>query len=615
MELRSISIDNYKSIHSSGHVTVEPTITCLVGKNESGKTAMLEALYRLKPVPAGHPTEFDPLRDFPRRTYGRVKDKIPSMNVVTASLELSDDEIAVAERRFGTDCLASSVIAVHRGYNNQRTWTVSSDREAMLSHLLSNSSLSGIDTSSVTNLQELKETIDAIEEPPQGLQEFRQRLEEDPQKRLNQFLGVHLPHFIYFSQYNTLPGVVSIKRLQTVDPDDLEPGERTALALLRLAGVESAEFDESNYEARKAALEAAANTLTDEVFEYWTQNTELQVELDIEFRPQPNNQPVDPWLQIRIRNNRHRVTLNFAERSAGFVWFFSFLAFFSEYQEAEDQYVLLLDEPGLNLHGTAQADLLRYIDEKLAQDHQVIYTTHSPFMVQANHLERSRLVEDVDRVGTVVKDDALGTSAETQFPLHAAIGIQVTQTLFVGPSTVIVEGISDLLYVQSMSTLLESEGRTALDDRWTILPVGGLDKMPTFLALLTPQVYTVALHDVPRTSPQKLKDLVDKQIIGSDQLLPVTDFTSNSEADIEDLFSEMTYLELLNRSGVLTVSASDLRGGKRIVPRIERAHSEFSHYAPARYFANHLDALVDMLDDESLDAFEKLFTTLNDRLP
>lgn len=125
-----------------------------------------------------------------------------------------------------------------------------------------------------------------------------------------------LPKFQYFDEYNILPGNVSVHRLQTVSEDTLEPGERTALSLLRLAGVDTAEFTEEEYEPRKAALEAAANQLTDELFEYWTQNNDLSVELDIEFRKKPDQSGVvDPWLQIRVRNQRHRVTLNMSERS------------------------------------------------------------------------------------------------------------------------------------------------------------------------------------------------------------------------------------------------------------------------------------------------------------
>jgi predicted ATP-dependent endonuclease of OLD family len=65
---------------------------------------------------------------------------------------------------------------------------------------------------------------------------------------------------------------------------------------------------------------------------------------------------------------------------------------------------LLLDEPGLSLHALAQKDFLRYIDD-LAGRHQVIYSTHSPFMVHSDRLTQVRTVEDQEKVGTVISAD------------------------------------------------------------------------------------------------------------------------------------------------------------------------------------------------------------------
>jgi predicted ATPase len=98
--------------------------------------------------------------------------------------------------------------------------------------------------------------------------------------------------------------------------------------------------------------------------------------------------------RARIDNNLHRVDTPFSERSAGFVWFFSFLVKFAQVRDDESPVVLLLDEPGLTLHGKAQADMLRFFKETLAPHHQVIYSTHSPFMVPADDLVSVRVVED-----------------------------------------------------------------------------------------------------------------------------------------------------------------------------------------------------------------------------
>lgn len=147
------------------------------------------------------------------------------------------------------------------------------------------------------------------------------------------------------------------------------------LSVLQLSDIQS----ETNFEVFKAQLEATSNSITDDMFEYWTTNQNLEIRFDIEHTA--NNVR---YLNIRIYNSKYRVTLPLKNRSKGFLWFFSFLVWFSKIQgNTNSKYILLLDEPGLSLHASAQSDLLRFIDEKLAPEYQVIYTTHSPFMIDS----------------------------------------------------------------------------------------------------------------------------------------------------------------------------------------------------------------------------------------
>ena len=143
------------------------------------------------------------------------------------------------------------------------------------------------------------------------------------------------------------------------------------------------------YEDIKVELESAAITITDEIFEYWQQNRELKVEFDLSQADPADVPPLNEGkiLHVRIENARHRVTVSFDERSKGFVWFFSFLSYFSHLEETEDgDLIILLDEPGTALHAMAQQDFLRFMDERLAPKCQVIYSTHSPFMVDLKKL-------------------------------------------------------------------------------------------------------------------------------------------------------------------------------------------------------------------------------------
>lgn len=134
------------------------------------------------------------------------------------------------------------------------------------------------------------------------------------------------------------------------------------------------------------------------------------------------------------------MTTELGSRSRGFVWFFSFLAWYSDVRRSTGSLVLLLDEPGLTLHAKAQQDLLRYFETELKDQHQLIYTTHSPFMVDPEHFERVRIVQDksieaegeVDEgEGTKVLVDIFAASPDSLFPLQGALGYELHQTLFV----------------------------------------------------------------------------------------------------------------------------------------------------------------------------------------
>lgn len=121
------------------------------------------------------------------------------------------------------------------------------------------------------------------------------------------------------------------------------------------------------------------------MFEYWTTNKNL----DIEFNVEHVNERI---LNIRVRNNNYRVSLPLGNRSKGFQWFFSFLIWFSKIQgDKNKKYILLLDEPGLSLHASAQDDLLRFIDEKLSVDYQINHSSPKMIYIHLDTVDLSSL--------------------------------------------------------------------------------------------------------------------------------------------------------------------------------------------------------------------------------
>ena len=640
MRLLRARVTNYKSIDDSGCVELDQ-VTCLVGKNESGKSAFLQALQKLSPI-AGQSSEYDPVFEYPKKAYSRYKavQKASPATVVRAEFELSDEEVQEIEASFGEGVVISKNVAASKNYQNVRCWDISLDEGAAVAHLISGAGL----PLEVKANAEMHATITTLIPYLEGLDDqapstaaFLAKLSTEFEKGLryriaNEHLGKYIPRFFYFDDYSIMRGSISIQALQKkVAADMLDASDRTFLALLALAGTTLEDLEsESNYERMRAELEAAGIRISDEVFEFWSQNKQLAVEFDL-YPADPQAEPplnAGTILYVRIKNDRHRVTVPFSERSRGFVWFFSFLAYFSQLEESEDSsLVLLLDEPGLSLHAKAQNDFLRFIDERLAPKHQVIYTTHSPFLIEPSQLGRVRTVMDADSKGTVISADVLHTDRDTVHPLQAALGYELAQTLFVGPHNLLVEGSSDLIYLQVLSDLAAMQGKSGLDPRWVIVPVGGADKVSPFVSLYGANQLDIAvLMDISSKDQQRIQNLQAHNLLKQKNLIQIGEFTGSKEADIEDLFTPSFYLHLVNGTYAKLLpkplALQDLTSKEpRIVKRLEThfkreniGNGTFSHYSPAAYLLREQGRLP-LVDDATIDRAVMLFDRLNALLP
>ena len=608
MILKSVRIREYKNIRDSGRVEIDGRVTCLVGKNESGKSSLLEAIYRLNPAATGHPETFSALRDYPRRRYLQDRQELPATCPVTAVFELEEEDLRAVEEATASQCPASRRIVVSRNYDNDLTWhfereAASGDAAPAPPDLEETGVVAGA-ASPEARLDPLPG--EAEDETPEG--DRGAALPAD----LRHALEERLPRFLYFDECSVISGRLSLARLQSTDERSLEPGERSALSLLRLAGLEFTDFRAGEYEARKASLEAAANELTDEVLRYWTQNPHLCVELDID--PDGRGEAGGPFVEIRIRNQRHRITLNFGERSRGFTWFFSFLAALSEVRHSKRS-ILLLDEPGLGLHAAGQKDLLRFIEEGLAPSHQVVYSTHSPFMVAAPALERVRTVEDRDGAGSCVSHAFFDHSRDTRLPLQASLGAELIHSLPVAADTLLVEGASDHVFLTALSAHLESRGRVSLDSRWTMVPVGGLSGVCAFAALLGARPNVVIIAELHDAEERVAESTAGREMLAREGVVRLSDITGTEAADIEDLFAEEFYVDLVNRSRAAAIESFEIQGAGRIVERIENATGAgFNRYLPALFLLEHPEALSERLDESTLERFEALFRRVNESL-
>ena len=641
MKLTRARVTNYRSIDDSGWVSLD-NVTCLVGKNESGKTAFLQALRRLNPE-GGANGNFD-LRDYPRKGYVRYRRRHENepAQVVAAEFELSDAEMADIESKFGYGVLRSRTIVATKNYKNQRFWDIDIDEKAAIRHIANSAGLPDEVrqyVADVTEWKDLHSRLRSLDVKPPAvltlLDDLPDKFDNDLRQQIVlEHLEKNLPVFVYFDNYSAMRGSISIQDIKErrFNPEDIDDADRTFLALLSLVGADLDDLEQqTQYEYLKAELESASIGISDEIFEFWKQNRQLRVQFDLSAANPSDPPPMNTGaiLHVRIWNDRHRVSVPFDERSRGFVWFFSFLVYFSKIEEEQERdMVLLLDEPGLNLHALAQNDFLRFIDLRLAPRYQVVYTTHSPFMIDLDNLKSVRTVEDMDNLGTVVSDDVLQNNHETVFPLQMALGNQLAQTLFLAPHCLLVNSAADMIYLQVMGEICASERRSKLDPRWVVIPVGNAENLPAFISLLGDNYTSLAvLMDVTPTNRENIEQINRVMVSGHRNPVRWVEVTRIRDADIEDLLDPGFYLKLVNDSyrhelsqkvTLRSISSSNPRIAERIKAYFEAndiAGGHFDSYRPAAYLLQNHGVLRAEINETTIENAATMFDRINALLP
>jgi hypothetical protein len=235
--------------------------------------------------------------------------------------------------------------------------------------------------------------------------------------------------------------------------------------------------------------------------------------------------------------------------------------------------------------------------------------------------------------GTKVSEEALANDPDTLFPLQGALGYDLTQTLFVGTNTLLVEGPSDILYLQVVSQQLGKRKRNTLNSAWTLCPAGGIDKIQSFVSLFSGQnLHIGAITDFAKGDRQKLKNLEQTRLLEDGRLKTFASILGKAEADVEDIFSPETYAAMLNQafglSGANQLDADKLLAAapntERLVKKAEECFRvmstdapQFDHFTPAMWLLRN----PEFLDGKgagtgvTLDNAELVIDAINQMLP
>lgn len=650
MKLKTVQVTKYKCVEDSKPWRVDK-VTCLVGKNEAGKSALLEALYKLNPVEPEDGSFQE--EDYPRRfvVTDEGADDLKSAPAVTTQWELEETDWKLIESELPKLVLKKdSLVTIVRGYDNVTKWAVDADEAATVKALIAGSNFDAIEKAAVgdpNTIQQLMQKLQGMAGATAKHQTLLQNLTTKYDggtagSAVAKVLDSVFPKFLYFTEYQKLPGMVSINDLvQRENNNNLTFGLRIFQALLALVNSDAETIAESGRsEQLITRLEGVSNRLTREIFEYWRQNQHLRVEFRCDAGRTDDDPPFnDGWVfSTRIRNDRHEASVNFDKRSSGFIWFFSFLVWFSQVKRNYgDRLIILLDEPGLTLHGNAQKDLLRYINEKLSP-YQVIYSTHSPFMIDVENIFSLRTVEDIVKkeeangeekitiLGTKVGERIFSRDKDTILPLQGMVGFDLAQTMFVGPYVFVIEGPSEAAYIHWFSRQLVGAGQKGLDIRWAPCPAESASKVSSFVTLFSGRGLKIAvLLDYHEGQKKMVKNLEDSKLLEDGHLLKTTDFLEQDEADIEDVIGWELYAALVN-DALRIPEGHRLPAEKpddcavRIVKEVEKRAKllppgvpDFGHYVPAEYLNQLSQEEVAQLPglQGALDRFEALFERLN----
>lgn len=626
MRVSDLRVQNYRSIEDTGWVDIDE-LTCLVGRNESGKTAFMRAVEKLNP--AYRAGEYEPYEEYPRTDwaeYSETHDDDPAV-VASGRFTLDEADIEAVEEEFVPDLLADTEVVVHRDYANEFHWEVPLDEAAALECALDAYEFDDGVTSTLreaTSLSDLDGEAQAAVEAELG---------SDPLDGLAEIVGAEvladrLPEFHFVGEYSVMSGTIDVDAmLERRESGDIDAGDRVFLSLLSVAGLELADLESvDDWRQTTTRLESASKTVSDAAMDYWSQSGNIRIRIE---HAQEDDGTV---LEVRVENLDHGVTVAFEQRSHGFRRFFSTFCQLSAFREREDN-VLLLDEPGINLHARAKQEFLEFLKSEIAPKNTTIYTAHSPFLVDKENLHRVRMVLDEPVGDENIVSDVGAADEYTRFPLRNVFEFDLMDTLLVHPQVLLVEQKAEHIYLYVLSQFLRDADKTGLNGRWTVVPIQNDRNVRSFVSLFGEETLDVAalFDDQPEWKESRRGRDAEPDELADIPVELVSEYTDvGSGATIEDVLSRSFYLELVNGAYATEITAADGVPDRLTAADLEdgpvvealRAYfvdhdindGVFDRSEPALYLQQNRGELAAELDSESRRAFTRLFTGLDNVL-
>jgi len=677
MRLRKFRVRAFRCIHDSGEIKVGD-LAAFVGKNESGKTTILQALTLLNRDEVVSDLDLcdemteelkneiniaDGEFEFTPNETQMIKEKFPNIPEIKKLRIFRTNKKHKVQYDFGTIKISNEENKALNSWENFAE-NILNFVETIPNHIrirLDTKFFEGLppDNPEIFNseMREFSNNIHVLaSEEPQVITEWEKVSEntEDIFDRLlsgtteltalENFIGENLhPRFVYFSDYKKIYGNINLneyikeykgQRIEGIEyVEEFDKAETVKnlfyLAELDIEGL--AEYHDSPSKLIKY-LNAASNRLTARLNPAWKGDP-----IHVDLRYNPGN------IMSVVISDIHRdgtVTntglLN--RRAEGFKWTFSFIVnFAAETQKAElKEAILLLDEPARNLHPTQQrgiTDLLK----NLAGSNQVLYATHSPFMI-FDYAPGNLLVVELDKRKHLSKIyyDYWNASDETLTPILYGLSRGLVESIVdreIGTNSrpvIIVETMSDAMYLNTFDKFLE-DPNISMNPLNVVAAYSKNSVLPLAIFYRNHGYKTFILLDNSEESKQ-----ISTQLTANDFSQVQTIFFESGGKPIQSiedylvledyLFAvNQTFEIMLRREGFTNLSKEDVlaRGKKGVLDNLNAIWAEhkdegwgkFNNEEITRYICEKV-ALneTDFLTDKTKDQFRTLYRLISERI-
>ena len=674
MRLRKFRVRAYRCIHDSGEIRVGD-LAAFVGRNESGKTTILEALTLLNKEQ--HLSELDlcdelveDLKSEVKLAEGEfilnhqetnlLKETFPNVPEIKKIKIFRTNKNPIPQYDFGDVEISDAENSGLNSWENFRE-QVNAFLDTIPNHIrikLDATFFEGVAPETeeifrnsmaefgntlhvlaVDETQIISEWGKIVDSPTTNFQNLLVGTTE--KMALENFIEINLhPRFVYFSDYKKIIGNVNLneyskERTSSIEytEDEFDKAE-TVDNLFYLAELDIDELEECKNSPSQLIklLNTCSKRLTEKLNPAWKGDA-----IHVELRLNPNN-----VMSVVISDVHKDGTVTntglLNRRAEGFKWTFSFIVnFAAETQKAElKEAILLLDEPARNLHPTQQrgiSDLLK----NLAGSNQVLYATHSPYMI-FDYAPGNLLVVELEKKKHLSRIfyDYWNADDSTLTPILYGLSRGLVESIvdreigYNSRPVIIVETIADTMYLNAFDKFLE-DPNISMNPLNIVAAYNKNSVLPLAIFYRNHGYNTFVLLD----NTEESKDISGKLIANEFSKVQTIFFEQTGKAlqSIEDYILPDDYLYAVNQTygvklrkeGFANLTQEDIESRKKngIIESLnsiweehkEDGWEDFDSEEVCRYICEKIAiGEADFMSDKTKDRFRSLYRLIAERI-